>query len=154
MISDKPEQAISPVGNTSSRDGCMAVGGKREMANFDDQRNLVGPCLAMEDQDEQVLESDGERDPELAGEDLGTERPRVIRNPQAPSRQEVIEHNITHCPFRSWCPECVMGKSKCDPHTTTSQDSERGVPLVAMDYAFMSDRMKDKETDEESKSQA
>ena len=100
------------------------------------------------------MESGDERDPEQTGEDLGTERPRVIRNPHAPSRQEVIEHNITHCPFRSWCPECVMGKSKCDPHTSSTEEGERNVPLVAMDYAFMSDKSKKSETEEEGNNQA
>ena len=112
------------------------------------------PCSNVVGQTELDLGSGDEHNPEEAGEDLGTEKPRVIRSPHAPSRQEVIEHNITHCPFRSWCPECVMGKSKCDSHMKTSSDGDRTVPLVAMDYAFMSDKTKSTETEEESRNQA
>ena len=75
------------------------VGDEPEGASFEYQRNLITPCYAVDGQNELDLGSGDEHDPEEAGEDLGTERPRVIRSPHAPSRQEVIEHNITHCPF-------------------------------------------------------
>ena len=66
-------------------------------------------------------------------------RPRVLRSPSTPSRQEVLEHNITHCPFRSWCKDCVCGKSKASHHISTATvDEEDEVPLIAFDYAFMS----------------
>ena len=72
-------------------------------------------------------------------------RPKLMKAPSAPSRQERAEHNITHCPFRSWCETCVAGKSHAKSHFSgraESPDSE--VPLVAFDYAFMSDHeMKD-----------
>ena len=150
----KPDEVIRPVGETSSRKGCNVVGDEHKGASFGSRGNSAEPCYTVEGQDELDLGSGDERDPEEAGEDLGTEKPRVIRSPHAPSRQEVIEHNITHCPFRSWCPECVMGKSKCDPHISTSGESDRTVPLVAMDYAFMSDKTKNAETEEESRNQA
>ena len=60
MIQENPEQVISPVGNDSSRDGCMAVGDERDEVYFEHQSNLVGPCLKIGDQDEQVMESDDE----------------------------------------------------------------------------------------------
>ena len=45
--------------------------------------------------------------------------PMVIcpRLPYSPSKEERRMHRITHWPFRSWCPKCVMGKSRESPHT-------------------------------------
>ena len=39
--------------------------------------------------------------------------------PETPSAQEVARHNLTHWPFRSWCPFCVSGKAMEGKHTTT-----------------------------------
>ena len=153
LVRGNPDEVIRPVGLTSGRDVREAVGDEW-VTNFGCQQRLTNPCMPVEDQIELSMGSDDERHPEKAETDLGTERPHVIRNPHAPSRQEVIEHNITHCPFRSWCPECVMGTSKCDPHVSSTTEGERSVPLVALDYAFMSDKSKKSELDEESKSQA
>ena len=30
--------------------------------------------------------------------------------PCTPSLKEVLEHRLTHQPYRSWCPHCVRGK--------------------------------------------
>ena len=32
------------------------------------------------------------------------------------SQDEVDAHMLTHLPFRSWCPQCVRGKSKGKAH--------------------------------------
>ena len=29
---------------------------------------------------------------------------KPLKSPSAPSRQEMLEHSLTHYPFRSWCP--------------------------------------------------
>ena len=61
-------------------------------------------------------------------------------SPATPSRQEVAEHRIDHWPFRSWCADCVAGKATADHHRVTSgkDDDESRVPILAFDYAFMS----------------
>ena len=67
--------------------------------------------------------------------------------PFAPSRQERAEHNISHCPFRSWCAHCVMGKAKSNPHYASppSVKSEHSIPLIGVDYAFCSNTGADDE---------
>ena len=40
----------------------------------------------------------------------------VLRDPGAPTPKEVEDHNVTHLPFRSWCPRCVSGKAQDRPH--------------------------------------
>ena len=34
---------------------------------------------------------------------------KVLPSPCPPSRQEMLEHNLTHWPLRSWCKHCVAG---------------------------------------------
>ena len=34
-------------------------------------------------------------------------RPRALPSPSEPSEQERELHNLTHLPYRSWCPVCV-----------------------------------------------
>ena len=41
---------------------------------------------------------------------------KVLPSPSPPSRQEMLEHNITHMPFRNWCPHCLAGKAKSTKH--------------------------------------
>ena len=66
--------------------------------------------------------------------------PRMLTYPSMPSRQEVQEHNITHLPFRSWCPFCVAGKATCAPHRRGVGHNDDAVPLVAFDDCFMGER--------------
>ena len=64
-------------------------------------------------------------------------QPCVASSPYAPSRQERAEHNVTHCPFRSWCKHCVAGQAKNSPHyVDKSKDPESRVPIVSVDYAL------------------
>ena len=58
----------------------------------------------------------------------------------------MLEHWITHLPFRSWCSHCVAGKCKNKPHMVAGKtDEESDVPIIAFDYAFMSDKETEKE---------
>ena len=41
--------------------------------------------------------------------------------PDTPSRAQVLQHRLTHRPFRSWCPHCVRGKGRADQHRKSSQ---------------------------------
>ena len=78
---------------------------------------------------------------EAAGEDAEGRRPMRRRAPEEPTRQEVEEHELTHVPFRSWCPACVAGKAKHWPHKRqeSSPSEEEAVPSIHMDYWFMRD---------------
>ena len=67
-------------------------------------------------------------------------KPEMISTPSPPSRQEVLEHNITHLPLRCWCRHCVMEKAKADGHITTGSMAASEVPVVSFDDAFPGDR--------------
>ena len=61
---------------------------------------------------------------------------RLLPSPTPPSRQEMLEHNISHMPFRSWCPHCVAGKGKAASHF--KQERQDGMPEIHVDYCFLS----------------
>ena len=67
------------------------------------------------------------------------EQPRVVKGPKSPSKLERELHELTHCPPRSWCEDCVRGQSKDDPHRLVLCGAYSGstVPRVSMDYAYL-----------------
>ena len=64
---------------------------------------------------------------------------RVMKNPKEPTQAEVDQHNVSHCPFRSWCKVCVMGQSVTKGHFKRREDEESQVPTVSLDYMFMTE---------------
>ena len=87
----------------------------------------------VEEEQEEVMECGD------CGEEAGARRPRIRRGPGEPSRAEIEEREVTHCPYRSWCPECVKARGKASPHPSHKPAEERGVATVSMDYWFMRD---------------
>ena len=66
--------------------------------------------------------------------------PKKIANPRAPTKYEVEQHNLTHIPFRNWCPSCVRGKSTNNHHATKHEDPKNkieAIPTIGMDYWYM-----------------
>ena len=63
------------------------------------------------------------------------DQPRKVRAPGNPTSQEIEDHNLTHCPFRSWCEHYVRGQAKdgLHPSVETGPD-EKGVARAIMDY--------------------
>jgi hypothetical protein len=62
--------------------------------------------------------------------------PKVMRDPGAPTRDEVDRHNITHLPFRPWCPSCVTGQSKDKAHRKDVVE-DKAIDEVVFDYGFL-----------------
>ena len=55
---------------------------------------------------------DGEgKDEDLEAEEEGVCH-KEVTDPGQPSRAEREQHELTHIPFRSWCPHCVRGRGK------------------------------------------
>ena len=46
---------------------------------------------------------------------------RATAAPKQPTQQEVQEHNLTHMPYRNWCPICVQGNGRSTSHSTTNK---------------------------------
>ena len=98
----------------------------------------------VEVRDEQVRggerrEKEREEDPRrMVPEEGAVRRMRNIGDPRLPTRAEVDNHNITHVPYRNWCPHCVRGRGKDLDHRRSVED-ERRVQEFAFDYCFMGD---------------
>ena len=58
---------------------------------------------------------------------------KAVAAPKQPTEQEIIEHNLTHMPFRSWCPICIQGKGKADAH----QHRTSNKPIIQIDFAYL-----------------
>ena len=58
--------------------------------------------------------------------------------PRAPSDEEVAFHELSHLPYRAWCPYCVSCKGKQDPQRPVehSSDARRSIPSIEVDYCF------------------
>ena len=61
--------------------------------------------------------------------------PRALPSPTLPSKKEVEFHNLTHIPYRSWCPFCVAARRKNSAHKS-SNGARRTVPLFCADYCL------------------
>ena len=99
---------------------------------------MIFPC----EEDDPVRpkpEESGEefRDIELECEEEEAREPRVLRDPGAPTEAEVERHNMTHMPFRSWCPACVEGKARDKHHQKSEDQGEKGIPEIVFDYCFL-----------------
>ena len=46
-------------------------------------------------------------------EGISAKHKKIIQQPTA---EEVLQHEISHVPFRSWCKFCIMGKGVASPH--------------------------------------
>ena len=73
-----------------------------------------------------------------------------IRAPKLPSQEEIDLHNMTHFPYRSWCPHCTRGHAQADHHQRIGKE-DQDIPVVSVDYFWLKDnekKEKDKKGDE------
>ena len=60
-----------------------------------------------------------------------------MRKPEEPTQKEFEDHMISHMPFRAWCPHCVKGRAKSEPHPVKKEKAEEVIPVISMDYMWM-----------------
>ena len=60
-----------------------------------------------------------------------------IPEPIEPTREQRERHNLTHMPYRSWCPHCVAARRTAQAHKLSKDDERRMLPLPIFDYAFV-----------------
>ena len=80
---------------------------------------VCGPCFNDEDQEENEENENQGDDDAVREEDEDDQwcikEARMARGSnvdERPSQHDVDIHNLTHLPFRNWCPHCVKGKAK------------------------------------------
>ena len=68
----------------------------------------------------------------------GAHKALGLRNPFAPKLEDVLLHNLTHLPYRSWCPHCVATRRSNTPHLSHEQ-APSAVSLLTVDYCYVRD---------------
>ena len=76
-----------------------------------------------------------ERAPLDLDEEQEVEEVPKVPDQWQPSEAEMEDHRCDHCPYRSWCKWCVMGRGRGQQHNAAK--SESSVPLVGIDYFFI-----------------
>ena len=109
---------------------------KRDIPNA---QETVRPILSSESVPAEDAETEGGKAESEEGED-GVRSVRVKRGPKDPHEDEIIAHNVSHVPFRSWCPHCVAAAGKASPHHHRQEGKDKSVPCIHADYWFMRDR--------------
>ena len=81
--------------------------------------------------------------PMMDGEEVSAVDGEVVREaqgvpaPKQPTRSQIALHNLTHLPYRSWCPHCLAARRPNASHRRNKSSSGRTVPLFCADYAFI-----------------
>ena len=63
--------------------------------------------------------------------------PKTLIVPQEPTEEERELHNLTHMPYRAWCPLCVRCKGAGDYHKQYYDKK----PVVQVDYSFITQKL-------------
>ena len=58
--------------------------------------------------------------------------------PKTPSLEEYTKHQVTHYPFKEWCPICVKNAAKNKPHKKVTNIRE--TEIFNMDYMYMTSK--------------
>ena len=66
-------------------------------------------------------------------------RPREVRpSAMRPGAEIVRLHNLTHCPYQSWCEVCVASKGRSDHyHREEPQPMDGDIARIQMDFMFV-----------------
>ena len=69
-------------------------------------------------------------------------RPEAVTEPKTPGVLEKVQHDLTHLPFRAWCPLCVQAKSKDDAHWSKPDEEKKTEsvdekPVVQADLTYI-----------------
>ena len=129
MTSGNAGRGVRPVHSGNALKEEDRQGGQTEKKKEDADVNEA----AMNDSHDDV-EASGE-DLEKNEADITAEPPiRVARDPGNPTTEERNRHNVTHMPYKPWCPVCVEAKGRDDPHRRHKAGNEGEVPTIGVDY--------------------
>ena len=96
-----------------------------------------------EAQDDKAEEEENPDEDEIFCEPCGEAPIIIARSPGCPTHEEIEHHNVTHLPYRSWCPVCVQARGKEDDHRRNKKKPEETVPTIVMDYKAFGQDEKD-----------
>ena len=96
-------------------------------------------------------EEDDTMECEVCGPNFGEEgeewrRPKLRKAADMPTKREVLEHNLTHVPYRSWCPHCVRGRGRSEGRRAGAvKGKEFECPYLTLDYGYLHEQAKEGE---------
>ena len=61
--------------------------------------------------------------------------PRAQFVPEVPSQEERLLHEVTHLPYKAWCPHCTMMKAVPDQHRSLPE-GVREYPTISFDMSY------------------
>eukprot|EP00435_Cladocopium_sp_Y103_P015276 s4186_g3.t1 len=71
---------------------------------------------------------------EAEASQLRLPRPQHLAEP--PSEEEQLLHQLTHVPFKDWCPACVAHRSRQDRQMRDDSMKAGEIPTVSFDFAY------------------
>jgi len=86
-----------------------------------------------------AVDDNSDNDVELEEEDQDAGDIRKMKrmlDPRMPSKDKVEGHELTHLPFRSWCPHCVRGRGVETSHRMAVRD-KGAIPEIHVDFCFL-----------------
>ena len=72
-------------------------------------------------------------------DDAVVQSAKAMPEPILPSKTAVDAHNLTHWPYRSWCPHCVAARRPNSHHRRNKSSTRRTTPLIVADNCFVRD---------------
>ena len=89
------------------------------------QRCRCDICGVEIEDGEQALAGEEEgREPQEDGEVEEGQPAKPLRQPQLPSKRIIEEHELTHCPYRSWCIHCIKSRGQAAGHYSKEAEEE------------------------------
>ena len=70
-----------------------------------------------------------------AAKEVSERPPRAQFVPEVPSKEERLLHEVTHLPYKSWCPHCTMMKEVPDQHRSLPE-GVREHPTISFDMSY------------------
>ena len=102
----------------------------------------MGDAQDHQDMREDVEDLFGEED--FEGSEEAKELPNVIpKCHKKPTVSEIVAHNRSHTPYRSWCKHCVAGRAPNLPHRPRRPDQGALKNEIAADYCFLRNAARD-----------
>ena len=77
--------------------------------------------------------------------DIATEEPAALPGPAAPRalptpvsrvHADREQHTLSHLPCQLWCPACVVGRGRDDPHRRRAHKDLDILPVIAFGHTF------------------
>ena len=134
--------------------GCYVLDAQDADVNASSSTGLIMPVMTdaavakLAQGLEKIVEKEAAKDDirkEVLEEEVSEPVPmKAARKPYTPTAEERLQHEATHCPYRSWCEHCVAGVGPDSRHEHMKHAD--GIAHIEFDYAAGSGKASDPES--------